>query len=927
MRKLIAFLCALSILISCSAAFAEEREESKMDNALTEEEQERQQNNAFEFETDEENQESISDLLSHEIEKENVYINDEAVSLMISLGVLESDDDMNKNVTRAEFAHALYIVSGYEYTSSSAVGFFTDIGITTPYYNEISVLKDHNIISGYADSKFRPDSDITVYEASKMLVCLMGAGWIEAVRDRAGFSYYNTASDKKLFKGINDLKPDNITYKQMAYMLLNMLECETEKYPDKNAKGAYMNNVLHIYKTDGIFINDSRTDDKGFYTIGGNQFKKPQTDYSYLLGQRTVVYYRDEDNEQSILSMTAHQSQQILDLQDNDIEGYDRREYKYRKDGGSVKRARLQNAFDIIYNGVKVIGGANTEGFMMPDMGTVRLIDNDNDGKYEFVIIWDYKLFIVDSYSGYNNILSSENNQKQIDLSEDKAFDILMAGTDNELSSNQIAYNKYILSVARSINDEYVKIYLCAETVSGAVTNVDTSNRKIKLDGKEYEYEKCMDTPPIVNGEFYKDQFGRLIYMREGTDIQKRYAYIIKMYDDRNTDKFMMRLYTQDNQKLDAPVSDKVTIDGRNVKGIDNIMIALDGMTGTVIKFMINSKQEITFIDTKNNNQGKETEGLNVCYEATARVGFNATCMALCDYDTAIGKCPIKLESIVFCVMEPYSDDNIWVYSLTDFKNKYATHYGTQLGEVVVYNSDPDSYVGDVILNKRDWMGNSFTYSTSVLRSGAVVTGISECADDFGEINAKLTVERGGKTEEIIIRKEAMNYSDTGIVNTEDTSKNVYTVSKGDIIRWRLGTDDMINKTGINVIYDCDRDKFFYENGKNSYTKGTTSESGRWNRLWLYKRDGEHLISYNADMISLDNFDETNIDAYKDYRYVDYMRDVSTYKTEVWIYDKNINVIEKGSIADFDYYVNSGKSCGEVLSFLTMMHRFFLIYR
>ena len=301
--------------------------------------------------------------------------------------------------------------------------------------------------------------------------------------------------------------------------------------------------------------------------------------------------------------------------------------------------------------------------------------------------------------------------------------------------------------------------------------------------------------------------------------------------------------------------------------------------------------------------------------------------MALCDYDTAIGKCPIKLESIVFCVMEPYSDDNIWVYSLTDFKNKYATHYGTQLGEVVVYNSDPDSYVGDVILNKRDWMGNSFTYSTSVLRSGAVVTGISECADDFGEINAKLTVEIGGKTEEIIIRKEAMNYSDTGIVNTVDTSKNVYTVSKGDIIRWRLGTDDMINKTGINVIYDCDRDKFFYENGKNSYTKGTTSESGRWNRLWLYKRDGEHLISYNADMISLDNFDETNIDAYKDYRYVDYMRDVSTYKTEVWIYDKNSNVIEKGSIADFDYYVNSGKSCGEVLSFSTMMHRFFLIYR
>lgn len=928
-KKLTAFLCALSILISCSAVFAEGEASDdavERDTALTEEEIERQQDEALNFDTEDEKT-SISELLESGTKKTASKINDEAVSLMVALGVLKADDDMDKKVTRAEFAHALYLVSGYNYTSSSAVGFFTDVGITTPYYNEISVLKDQNIISGYADSKFRPDSEVTIYEASKMIVCVMGAGWIEAIRERSNFSYYNIAAEKKLFKGINDIDPNSLTNKQMAYIFLNMFECDVEKYPDKDAEGLYMNNVLNIYKTEGIFTDDSKTNNNGFYVIGNSSFKKPQTDYSELLGQKTTVYYKDEDNERNILSMTAHKSQQILELSGDDIDSYSNREYKYKKDGNTSKRARLETEFDIIYNGIRVADAADTKSFMIPEMGTVRLIDNDNDGKYEVVVIWDYKLFVVDSYSAYNNVLSSENGVKEIVLSDDKTFDILMAGTDNVLSANQIAYNKYVLSVARSVNDEYVKIYLCAETVSGTVSSVNATDKTVKIDDKEYEYEECMGTPSFANAEFYIDQFGKLIYMRKDTDTQKKYAYVIKFYDDTNTDKVMIWLYTQDNQKIEAPVSDKVTIDGRSVKGIKNIMVALDGAEGTIVKFIMNSKQEITFIDTKNNNAGNETDGLNVCYETAMPIGFNSACMALCDTSTGIGKCPIILETIIFCVMEPYSDDNIWVYNLTDFKSRYAKSYETQLGEVIVYNSDPDSYVGDVMLNKRGWMGTNFSYSTSALQSGAVIKGILEYADDFGELNYKLTVGRGNKEEDVIIKKEAMNYSDTGCVNTTDSSKNVYKLSVGDLIRWRLDVNNMIDETGINVIYDCDRDNFFYETGKNSYTKGTSSESGRWNRLWLYKRDGEHLISYNADMIDVGAFDESDIDSYKSYRYVDYTRDVSTYKTEVWIYNKSSNVMEKGSLGDFGYYVNSGTECGEVLSFSNMMHRFFLLYR
>lgn len=904
-KKLIAFLCALSMLLSYSVVLAE-------GEAGTE---------PLEENT------SISELLGQETKVENSYIDDEAIALMKSLGVLSEDADMDKKVTRLEFAHALYLLSGYNYKSTSAVGYFTDIGITTPYYDEISVLKDHNIISGYGNSQFRPDSEVTVNEAAKMLVSLMGAGWLEAVQDKESFSYYKVASDKKLFKGVNDLNMNSITNKQMAYILLNMLESDVEKYPDKDAEGIYMNNILHIYKLEGVFSDDARTDEKGAYVIGSNKFQKPAKDYSRLLGQKTIVYYSNIDDDVNIISMTAHKSQKILELQDKNIDSYASREYKYKLDNGSIKKAKLENDFDIIYNGVKATSVINSRDFMTPKMGSVRLIDNDNDGKYEVAIIWDYKLFIVSGYSEYNTLLSSSNGEKAINLSEDKAFDILMAGTDNILSTNQIKYQDYVLSVARSANDDYVKIYLCADTVSGTVTSVNTTDRTVTIDDKEYEYEECMEAPSIVNAEFYKDQFGRLIYMKKGTDIQKKYAYVIKMYEAENADQLMIRLYSQDNQKLETPIANKCTIDGRTVSGLANIKVALDGTTGTLVRFIMNSKQEITFVDTKSNNAGAEVDGLNICYESSGSIGFNTTCMALCDTTTSMGICPLKLESIVFCVGEPYSDETAYAYTLTEFKNKYGSYYGWNLGKCIVYNTDKDSFVGEAMLNKRTWFGSDYSTSTSALKSGSVVRGISEYADEFGEIYYKITAERSEKTEEIIVSRDAIKFSSTGETDTVNDANNIYKVSKGDLIRWRTDHNNIVPKGGIRVIYDCDEDSFFYDLGKNSYTSGTSTENGRWNRLWLYKLDGEHLISYNADLVPIDTFDSSTAGTFVTGRYVDYTRDVSSARTTVWIYDRATNILEQGSIADFDYYVNSGVNCGEVLSFTNSMHRFFLIYR
>jgi len=926
-NKITALICIFMVLFSHMTSFYAEGEgdtgaeqpgggDGEVIRELTDEEIESQQKEMMDIyenvdnEDDKEDEKSIIDVLEKDSDKTEEYLTQrelEAVELMKALGVIPGGSELSHKLTRAEFAAAVYGISGYSHSSETAVGTFNDIDENTKYYSKISVLRDAGIIEGYPGGAFRPNSEINLDEVSKMLVHVMGFDW----QLRNNTSYYGIAVKNKLFSGISDLKHDGITYKQTALVFMNVLETNIENNSTYNIDGLYMNRVLHIGKIEGVFEDDGRFGKVKRVTINSKTFETGEKDFSHFLYQKVTAYYQTEDNVDTLLSMTAYKKQNIIRIYDNEFIGYGNRIYDYEISGAaSTKKAELETTFDLIYNGVKVTAGS-TNNLMVPKSGYAELLDYDDNGKFDTVIVWSFETFVVDSYNKNDMILNSANDKDAV-LLEDIPYDIFMSESENRLSADNIAYSGYVLSLARSIGDTYIRIYLCNQ-ITGTVSATDEESAVI--DGKAYSVFDGIDINAGDSGVFHVNNYGMIIYVDKGNSESEKYAYVIGKYINADDECIYMKLFSQDSERINAKISEKVSIDARRPGTNDAILVSLDGIDGTIIKFKINKDNEIIFIDTINYNSA-ERNSLNKTYEATANIGFNSMLMALADNDYGVGKCPVTLDTIVFCVSEPYEEGQMWVYDMTEYTKKYATGYQVNLEKLIVYNSDHESDVGDVILNKRSWVGTGYSYSANSVKSGAIITNIMQSINDDSEICYDLTVERGTLSEQIRLEAEAMKFED-----------GMYTLSKGDIIRWRTDESGVVLGDCVTVIYDCDRKWFNYSVGSTSFARAMTNEAGRWHRMWAYKRDGDHLISYNQDLVPKETFNEQAIADYESYKYIDYTRDVSTYKTRVYVFDTSDNRLYEGSLADIGTYKNEGAECSEFFGFTSTGHRLFILYR
>ena len=923
MRKITTLVCILMVLFSNMTSFyAADEAESNNDQTvigdgevirdLTDEEIESQQKEMMDIyeKADKEDEKNIIDVLEKDNDKKEENLNPrelEAVELMKALGVIPTDSELSHKLTRAEFAAAVYGISGYSHSSQSAVGTFKDVDKKTKYYSEISVLKDAGVIEGYPGGNFNPDKEINLEEASKMLIHVIGFDW----QVKNDTNYYSVAADKKFFSGISDLNYDSITYKQTALALLNLLETDVGNNSTYNIEGLYMNSVLNIGKIEGVFEDDGKFSKVKKVTIDSQIFETADKDFSEFLFQKVRAYYHSKDNVNTLLSMTAYKKQNIIRIYDTEITDYSGRTYEYEIKGATrTKKAELEISFDFIYNGVKVTTGS-TNNLMIPKSGYVELLDYEDNGKFDTVIVWDYEPFVVDSYNKNDMVLNSMNGKKKISL-DDIPYDIFMSGSENRLSTDNIAYSGYVLSVARSIGGEYVKIYLCQQITARATAVYDDG---AVVDGKDYSVFEGLNIKVGDSGVFHINNHGMIMHLEIGNSESEKYGYVIRKYINDEDDCVYIKLFSQDSENINAKISENVSIDARKPKGKDAILAASNGIDGTIVKFKINKDNEIIFIDTANYNSA-ESNSLNKTYEATSNIGFNSMLMALADNSYGVGKCPVTLDTIVFCVSEPYEEGQIWVYDMTQYTKKYATGYQVNLGELIVYNNDIESNVGDVILNKRSWAGENYTYSASNIKSGAIITKIVHSISDDDEICYELTAQRGALKEQIKLETGAMKFED-----------GMYTLSKGDIIRWRTDESGVVPEDGVTVIYDCDRKWFNYSDGSTSYAKPMTNEAGRWHRMWAYKRDGDHLISYNQDLSPKETFDESAISDYEDYKYIDYTRDVSSYKTRVYVFDTSANLLYEGSLADISTYKNEGASCSEFFGFTSTGHRFFIVYR
>ena len=91
-------------------------------------------------------------------------------------GIMSLNQDMNKNISRAEFALMAVRASKYKnmLTKNSNIALYSDVDRNSEYASAIKIASEKGWMSGYLGGKFMPDKDISLQEAIKVLLYMLG---------------------------------------------------------------------------------------------------------------------------------------------------------------------------------------------------------------------------------------------------------------------------------------------------------------------------------------------------------------------------------------------------------------------------------------------------------------------------------------------------------------------------------------------------------------------------------------------------------------------------------------------------------------------------------------------------------------------------------------------------------------------------------
>ena len=376
-------------------------------------------------------------------------VNQEAVQMLVELGVIDGKDDGSFDptgiVTRAEMAKMICIVlnGGSDPNLGTTVSnSYTDtVGHWAAGY--IEYCTQLGIVSGDGTGVFNPSGTVTGAEAAKMLLVALGylssaegftgANWAVAVNVRA--------NQKGLYDGLSINADEGLTRDNAAQMIYNALDADMVQYDytlvtdgtslsssptledktDSNGNNVtLLANYFNAVRLEGVVIaneyanlnttgslDEGKTriyvtnyDDQGYYEDGSTDFSL--TTELEDLGRSVVLYVEKESNSSNaeILGSTIDSGDNLVVLD-------------YSSD--TIDEVADDNNLDLIYSGddrtqvVYNYGGAEgltssvaTTDYLDGSNTTAGiekyLIDNDDDGEVEYVLLNTYAFGRVTSY-------------------------------------------------------------------------------------------------------------------------------------------------------------------------------------------------------------------------------------------------------------------------------------------------------------------------------------------------------------------------------------------------------------------------------------------------------------------------------------------------------------------------------------------------
>lgn len=847
----------------------------------------------------------------------NITMPYEEDALLSAMDIMPLISEPGKLITRAEFVNAVMRIitrNGGTKSGDTPQGIldrnvFIDVdGNSAESYN-INYAYDLGIIRGTSHNVFSPSDSIKIVDG--LSVILKALGYTDIISPNITLS-----AKLRLINGIDNNGDESryMTEAEARVLLYNMMY-EYRNQPSIYNKGnsvtyeatdrIVLHEIFNVYEHKGVLVSSRMKTLKEIHSIddelvvetevSSTRFKGNGKDYSQLVGQTVIIYYKEVDGEYVTVHVNGCTKENaVVDIEKRNIRDFDLLRYyvTYNEetivDRRSVtvkeKRLEISKTATVLINGLPaqnfrealetLNGGTNIE--------KVRFIDNNADNKIDVVEIRNYSLVTVSLVDVEKKRISDYIRRTNLSLNESDYRELYVSIRNvkgEEIAIGDIAIGN-TLSVFESGDD--VKIFdiiVSDKSIDGKVLSKKRTNENVLLNinGEEYyavETEKNSVYAVDIGSDmtFYFDHTGKIFAAGNKTIPKDRFAIFVGALYGSFGD-VTVKMFSQNGEMVYKKFASKCII---NDETFDKTKVKFDSicalLNGKLIDYTMNADGEIRSIKT-----ASTTRGNNVLAYSWGQISSDDKYTVKMRYksasgifyhegsDNTTGMLAVNKNTILFYVPE---------YGSTSTDEKYY-----KIGKISDLKSEDELSIEGYSLTESSFVSDIlvvFGSSDEVTTIPGIVEEVSEIINDSGDVVVEISCYVGTNKVSYITESDTVVDANTGLA---------IEVSEGDIIR--VKKNSLGACTGVIMLYD-------FSVGADSYIdSGNYGDEYRWMMGSVYSTDGE--FCYVVPPEFLGGTDPLTIKAKVEIHNIK--------RPVIYIVDTDGN-IEKGSAADIKGYTD-----------------------
>ena len=563
--------------------------------------------------------------------------NNTAMDRAKALKIISQGASDKTTFSRYDFAKTLLNIVGVgENTAGDRRTKFSDV--TEAQAGVVNAVTSIGLMNGCSDTTFEPDSTVTLNQAVKMILSVMG--WSSEAEQNGGFpdGYRSTAAKLGLLRGVNGGGDDALSCADFAALIDNAIDTDvlsatvyrnsTEEY--ERVRGESFLKTFYGYERERGKIEGTKTTylykesdlDDGYVCIGGKTYKC-DVDLTPYLGYTVTYYYKKvtgSEYDEIFYIGGLEDENRVVEIStfDDDV-SYQNNQYTVSlADSRKKDKYSLTNDKDVIYNGKYLGSYQETEETFVPKYGSVKLIDSGNG--FDTVVITDIKTMLVSSVDYNQEIIYGQNGDKAIDLS-DCEEPLIIDAEETPYKLKDITKGT-VVSAIISKDGKEVKIYISNKTVAGPLCEIRNGNiSKDLVIGDRFYGENVRETYGTVNGylntdeltignlaTFYLDYRDKIAAYEVGTSLDE-VGYLIDahMTNAGFASELEFKIYDSSDKIVYLKAAEHIRIDNDTIKKASEMIDVLKKGTGEVVSQLIlyktNANGEVVSIDTAYNKQ------------------------------------------------------------------------------------------------------------------------------------------------------------------------------------------------------------------------------------------------------------------------------------------------------------------------------------